>query len=538
MRVVGKGVSGGIAIAPVIHFKRAQLSIENRPVQSTDVELERFEAAQTEAIAQLSHLAAQLKETLGEENALLFEIHQMMLQEPDYLDAVRSAVLTQNLCAEQAVHAVALQFAEAFSQMDDAYMRARAADVQDVSRRVIEILMGVQEGESPTDQPVILLAEDFAPSETARFDSAMVKGLVTSGGAVNSHTAIFARVMGIPAIIGLGESLCDIPEGSLAILDGDTGELHLNPNAELTETYRHKAFRLEVEKDALETYRGKPTQTKAGVPVRLYANIGSLADAERAMVNDAEGIGLFRSEFLFLESADYPTEETQYQAYKAVLETLQGRQVILRTMDIGADKQASYFKLPAEKNPALGLRAIRLCLARPDVFKTQLRAIYRASAHGNAAIMLPMVVCLQEVRQAKALMAQARQELEAEGIPFSAQVPVGVMIETPAAALISDLLAKEVDFFSIGTNDLTQYTLAIDRMNPSVSGCYDKHHEALMRLIALVAHNAKSNGIWAGICGELGADKALSGQFIEMGIEELSVAPNAILSLRKHISKL
>jgi phosphotransferase system enzyme I (PtsI) len=421
--------------------------------------------------------------------------------------------------------------------MDDEYMKARSVDVYDISKRVIEILAGEGQTIAGHDEPVILAADDFTPSETAQLDRSKVLALVSQQGAANSHTAIFARTMGIPAIIGFGAFLSGDLSGKESILDGDTGVLYLDPEPEIIKKLEAKQEELRREKEKLEQLRGKPTLTKSGKPMKLFANIGSVNDAVAALAGDAEGVGLFRSEFLYLGRDEYPDEESQYDSYRKVLEKMEGRQVVIRTLDIGADKQADYFNLPPEENPALGMRAIRICLTRPDIFKTQLRAIYRASAHGNAAIMFPMISSLDELQRAKELAKTVRQELSAKGIPFNAEVPVGIMIETPASAVISDILAKEADFFSIGTNDLTQYTLAVDRQNDSIASFCDTHHEAILRLIKLACDNAHQAGIWCGICGSLGADPALTKTFVEMGLDELSVEPSRILKLRALIAE-
>lgn len=536
--IQGKGVSKGIAIAPARRFHRIQLSFEKRPATDIAAEVARFEAARAKAAKQLGEMAVRLGEVLGKENSLLFEIHQMMLEDLDYQESVEKIITGEGVCAEYAVAETARRFADVFAQMDDEYMQARATDVKDVSRRVLEILSGVQQDAAAIGQPAILVSDDFSPSETVQFDRSTVRGLVTTGGSSNSHTAIFARTMGIPAIIGVGNQLDKIGDGNLLVLDGESGKVHVSPSEVVLAAYREQKRRLECDKKALEAYRGRPARTNSGKVVKLFANIGSVQDAQLALENDAEGIGLFRSEFLYLESEDYPSEDVQYKAYRAVVEKMEKRQVVIRTLDIGADKQAAYFKLPSEENPALGMRAIRVCLTRPEVFKTQLRALYRASIHGDIAIMLPMITSVEEVRRAKAVIEQVKSELGTEGIPFRADVPVGIMVETPAAAIISDLLAQEVDFFSIGTNDLTQYTLAVDRMNDAVSDFCDEHHEAILRLIETVAKNAHEYGIWVGICGELAADEALTRRFVEMEIDELSVAPANILQLRRSICEM
>lgn len=538
MHVRGKGVSAGVAIAPVQQFTRTELITEKVPADDLENELARFESARALAATQLGQLAVELGAIIGEQNSLLFEIHQMMLEDLDYKQSVESIVKNERVSAEYAVSETARQFAAMFSEMDDAYMNARAADVQDVSRRVLEILSGRQKINKLIGQPVILMSNDFAPSETAQFDRAVVKGLITTEGSSNSHTAIFARTMGIPAVIGVPTEMLEQEDGLLAAVDGETGDIYLDPSDEILERCKQKQRVLLQESQELERYRGVPSVTRNGQCVRLYANIGNVEDAELAVSKDAEGVGLFRSEFLYLESKDYPSEEKQFEAYKAVAEKMDGKQVIIRTLDIGADKQADYFELTKEENPALGMRAIRICLTRPAVFQTQIRALLRASAYGNIGIMLPMITSVNEVRRAKGIIREMREELERENVEFDRNIQIGIMVETPAAAVISDLLAKEVDFFSIGTNDLTQYTLAVDRMNSEISEFCDEHHEAVLRLIQMTAEHAHENGIWVGICGELGADLSLTERFLEMGIDELSVNPSSILALRKRVTEI
>ncbi|MDR1231672.1 MAG: phosphoenolpyruvate--protein phosphotransferase [Spirochaetaceae bacterium] len=534
----GKGASGGIAIGRMEFFERVKFEAERRLVNDTGAELARFEAACNTAKDQLDFLVAKTVARLGKKNAELFGVHKMMLEDEDFLDAVNGLIKNDSVCAEYAVVETGRQFAADFEQIDDEYMRARAADVLDVSGRVLGILNGVQRSDIMGQEPVILAADDFSPSETAQFDRSMVLGLATQAGSSNSHTSIFARTMGIPAVIGLGSALSPGLAHSIAALDGDTGLLYTDPKPAVLKDLKEKQSKLLVEVQALERFRGVPTLTKSGRKIKLFANIGSVADADAAVLGDAEGIGLFRSEFLYLECSDYPTEERQYEAYKKTLEKMNGRQVIIRTLDIGADKQAAYFKLPMEENPAMGLRAIRICLTRPDVFKTQLRAIYRASVHGNAAVMLPMINSLEDVRRAKLIVEEVRRELSSERIAFDRNVPIGIMIETPASAVISDLLAREVEFFSIGTNDLTQYTLAVDRQNDAMTEFCDTRHEAIIRLIRMTVENAHKASIEVGICGSLGADPELTKTFVDIGIDELSVVPSAILKLRKNIAEL
>lgn len=539
IQLQGKGVSSGVAFGPLQFLQRDDTPVEKRSIADVDAEIKRFEAARALAATQLAQLSVSMAEKLGQQNSLLFEIHQMMLEDLDYRDSVAGHIKSEKVCSEYAVSETAIEFEEMFRNMDDPYMQERAADVKDVSRRVIQILQGKGEVDSiSTANQVILAADDFVPSETAQLDKTRVLAMATMHGSSNSHTAIFARTMGIPAVIGLGDTLKAEYEGKQIILDGDTGEVIVDPDAATTARFMGKQAEQDKDRTELEAFRGKPTVSADGRSVKLFANIGSPADMGAVLENDAEGVGLFRSEFLYLESSDYPSEEVQFKAYKEVAEKLNGKQVVIRTLDIGADKQASYFNLPHEENPAMGLRAIRICLTRPDIFKTQLRAIYRASAFGNIAIMFPMITSVSEVLRAKEIAAEARSELIAEGISFDKNLPIGIMIETPASAVISDLLAKEVAFFSIGTNDLTQYTLAVDRQNSAIDQFCDTHHEAVLRLIKLVADNAHKNGIWVGICGELGADQGLTQTFLNYGIDELSVAPSSVLPIRRLLSGL
>ncbi|MDR1389639.1 MAG: phosphoenolpyruvate--protein phosphotransferase [Treponema sp.] len=534
----GKGVSGGIAVGRLEFFVRSYFAAERETIKDADAELIRFETARKTAEEQLDQLSAMTVGRLGKENAELFNVHKMMLKDEDFLDSVTGIISEEKLCAEYAVVETGKRFSNDFAEMDDDYMKERAADVLDVAGRVLSILNGGQQNVSQNREPVILASDDFSPSETAQFDRSTVLGLATRQGSGNSHTAIFARTMGIPAVIGLGASLAPDLAHTPAALDGDTGQLYTDPKPAVLSELKKKQAKLQVEIQSLERFRGKPTETKSGRAVRLFANIGSVADADAAVLGDAEGIGLFRSEFLYLERGDYPDEQIQYEAYRRTLEKMKGKQVIIRTLDIGADKQAAYFKLPAEENPALGFRAIRICLARPEVFKTQLRAIYRASLYGNAAIMFPLINSVHDIRRAKKIVEEVRRDLDAEQTAFDRSVPIGIMIETPAAAIISDLLAREVDFFSIGTNDLTQYTLAVDRQNESIQGYCDIHHEAILRLIRMTVENARKAGIPAGICGSLAADPALTQTFVEMGVDELSVVPSAVLRIRRTIAEM
>ena len=534
----GKGVSTGIAIGPLAFFERSSFVVEKKSISDISGEIQRFQAAKQTAAEQLDELATTMADKIGKENALLFEIHRMILDDPDYLDPIINMIETERVCAEYAVLECGKQLARDFAEMEDGYMRERAADMDDVSKRVIAILSGSQQGPSSGNGPVILASDDFSPSETAQFDRARVLALTAQRGAANSHTAIFARTMGIPAIIGLGASLAPGLGGKPVALDGETGVLYVEPDSETLAGLEKKRERLLEERRELEQFRGKPTLTKDGRQIKLFANIGSVTDVEAVLASDAEGIGLFRSEFLYLGREDYPSEDIQYESYRKVVEEMKGKQVIIRTLDIGADKQVDYFNLPTEENPALGMRAIRICLTRPQLFATQLRAIYRASAYGNAAIMFPMISDLEELHRAKRIAKQVREALTEEKIPFNPETPIGIMIETPASALISDLLAKESGFFSIGTNDLTQYTLAVDRQNESIREFCDTHHEAILRLIRMTAENAHKAGIWVGICGMLGADPELTKTFVEMGLDELSVEPSYILNLRRRIAEI
>jgi phosphotransferase system enzyme I (PtsI) len=534
----GKGVSGGIAKGRLVFLKRKSLSVEKRSVDDVSKEVDRFNSARLIASEQLDELSKKMVDTIGRENALLFEIHRMMLEDADYCEPIIKTIETESVCAEYAVNSVGSRLAQEFSGMDDEYMKARSIDVYDVSGRVIGILSGKGQDPAKSEKSVILAADDFTPSETAQLDRGKVLALVSRQGSANSHTAIFARTMGIPAGIGFGAFLSGDLSGKDAILDGETGTLYIDPEPEIIQELEKKQEQRRQEKESLEKMRGKPTLTKDGRKIKLYANIGSVNDAEAALTGDAEGIGLFRSEFLYLDRDDFPNEEIQYETYRQVLEKMGERQVIIRTFDIGADKQVDYLNLPKEENPALGMRAIRICLTRPELFKTQLRAIYRASVHGNAAIMFPMISSRDELLRAKKIAAEVRTELTAKSIPFKENVPIGIMIETPAAAIISDILAAEADFFSIGTNDLTQYTLAIDRQNESIASFCDTHHEAVLRLIRLTCENAHKAGIRTGICGTLGADLSLTKTFVDMGLDELSVEPSYILKLRSRIAEM
>ena len=533
--IQGKGVSAGVGMGPLYFYRRATTEIQRYTVEDADAEWHRFKGAQTGAIEQLGVLAEQARAEAGDEAAMLFETHQMMAEDLDYEEAIENLIVNEKLNAEAAVSDVADQFAAMFAAMDDAYMQARAADVRDVSQRILGILCGVVQGGIASEVPVLLAADDLAPSETIQLDKSKILGFITAGGSGSSHTAILARTMGIPAIVGVGDALKPEYEGRQAIADGGTGALVIDPDDDTrTRLLKKREDQLRLQR-LLETLKGQPNITKDGKTIRVYCNIGSPEDVHAVQVNDGGGIGLFRSEFLYLNSSDYPTEDQQFEAYKSVLSDMDGKEVIIRTCDIGADKQIGYFNLPKEENPAMGMRALRISLTRTDFFKTQLRALFRASAYGKLGIMFPMVTSVWEVREAKRLCEEARRELKKEGIPYSEDVQIGIMIETPAAAICSDRLAKEVDFFSIGTNDLTQYTLACDRQNNDLGRFYDPHHLSVLRLIQLVTENAHKNGIWVGICGELGADLTLTETFLALGVDELSVTPRAVLPLRNAV---
>lgn len=529
--IQGKSIFGGIAIGPIYFFTKEQKQVKRTKIEDAAAEIKRYEDACETAKEQLGELYEKALKEVGESGAQIFEVHQMMLEDDDYNDSVKSIIETQMVNAEYAVATTGDNFAAMFAAMEDEYFQARAVDMKDISERVIDVLMGIGESKS-WDEPSIIVAEDLAPSETVQFDKSKLLGFVTKLGSSNSHTAILARTMNIPALIQI-----DIQEewnGKMAVIDGFSGEFYIDPEPETLEKYQAKKEEQEAHRRLLAEQKGKPTVTKGGKAIKLFANIGSVSDLPAAMSNDAGGIGLFRSEFLYLESETYPTEDEQFKAYKMVVETMAGKKVIIRTLDIGADKQVDYFDLDKEENPAMGLRAIRICLTRPEIFKTQLRALLRASAYGNIAVMYPMIISVEEVRQIKAIMEDVKKELDDAGIAYG-NVEQGIMIETPAAAIISDLLAKEVDFFSIGTNDLTQYTLAIDRQNAKLDEFYDPHHEAVLRMIEMVVDNAHKAGIWAGICGELGADMELTERFLAMGVDELSVSPTFIYPVRQII---
>ncbi len=536
--ITGKGVSNGVAFGPLYFYHRATGDVARRTDADSAVELERFETARKTAMEQLGALYQKAMAEVGEEAATLFETHQMMLDDPDYVESVQGLIEDEHLNAEAAVSDTAEQFAEMFANMDNAYMQARAADVKDVSNRVIGILSGAVEGGIDSDVPVILAADDLAPSETVQLDKSKILGFVTAGGSGNSHTAILARTMGIPAIIGVEDQLKPEFAGKEIFVDGQTGEVVVDADSVTRDRLTHKQSKERALKALLDQLKGKPNETIDGKSVMVYCNIGNPDDIDAVLANDGGGIGLFRSEFLYLQGNDYPTEEEQFIAYKTVAERMGGKRVIIRTLDIGADKQADYFGLDHEENPAMGLRAIRICLTRPEIFKSQLRALYRASAYGKIAIMFPMITSVWEVQEIKRICKNVREELAAEGVAMADYVELGIMIETPSAVMMSDRLAKEVDFFSVGTNDLTQYTLAVDRQGNNLDKFYDSHHPAVLRMLKMAADNAHAAGIWIGICGELGADTSLTETFLALGIDELSVSPSAVLPLRNAIRSL
>ena len=531
----GKGVFGGIAFGKISIYNREEFEIKRYRVEDTDSEIRRYESAKKIAIVQLQSLYEKALQEVGETNAMIFQIHQMMLEDLDYCESIINIIKNQNVNAEYAVGTTSDNFSEMFSSMDDSYMKERAADVRDVSKRLLKILADSLENVVSFNEPSIIAADDLAPSETVQLDKNKVLGFVTMRGSSSSHTAILARTMNIPAIIGVGSQLKDEFDGCEAIIDGYAGDVYINPDHATIQKMREKQEAKERQAALLLELKGRENITLDGRHIEIFANIGNSSDVGAVLQNDAGGIGLFRSEFLYLENDDYPSEDQQFAVYKDVAEKMSGKKVIIRTLDIGADKQVDYFEMPHEENPAMGYRAIRMCLDRLDIFKTQLRALYRASAFGKIAIMFPMIISVDEVKKIKEIIKVVKRELEEDEIQFSNDVELGIMIETPAAAIISDDLAKEVDFFSIGTNDLSQYTLAIDRQNDKLTSIFDSHHKAILRLIKFVADNAHKNGIWVGICGELGADESLTETFLSMGIDELSVSPPYVLGIRKKV---
>lgn len=534
---MGKGVCSGVAIGKLCFVKRDTQKIGRIHIDDSSAELKRVEEATKMAISQLADLYEKALVEVGEQGAVLFQIHQMMLEDADYGDSVKNIIEHQQVNAEYAVAVTSDNFSRMFSEMEDAYMKERAADVKDISNRLLACLAGETQEAIKSEEPVIVAADDLSPSETIQLDKSKILAFVTSGGSTNSHTSILARTMGIPAIVGASE-ICEDMDGLEAIVDGFTGDLFIEPDQETITKLTEKKEEHQRKKDLLLNYKGKPNKTIDGKEIMVYANIGNPSELGAVQQNDAGGIGLLRSEFLYLESEDYPTEEILFDVYKTVAQTMGGKRVIVRTLDIGADKQIGYFDLPKEENPALGMRGIRICLTRTELFKTQLRALYRASAYGKVAIMFPMIASVWEVKKIKEILEEVKQDLREEGVKFDENVEIGIMIETPAAAVISDQLAPELDFFSIGTNDLTQYTLAVDRQNLDIEQFCDTHHEAVLRLIEMTVQNGHKHNTWVGICGELGADTSLTERFLRMGVDELSVSPTAVLELRKVISEI
>lgn len=535
----GKGVFGAVAIGKISVFEKQEVKVKRCHITDTENEKARIEQAKEQAKEQLQQIYEKALKEVGETNAQIFEIHMMMIDDEDYNDSINNIIESQNVNAEYAVAVTADNFAEMFASMDDSYMQARASDVKDISERLIKNLSSGNQETNKTDDKVIICASDLAPSETVSLNKEKVLAFVTANGSSNSHTAILARNMNIPAVIGVGEKfLEEIKNGETAIVDGFTGKVYIDPDSETLEAMQKKQKQDTEKKELLQKLKGKENITLDGTRINIYANIGGVDNIGAVLLNDAGGIGLFRSEFLYLENSDYPTEEQQFQAYKKVLESMAGKKVIIRTLDIGADKQVDYFHLEKEDNPALGYRAIRICLTRPEIFKTQLRALYRASAFGNLGIMFPMITSVKELERIKEICEEVKNELRAEDVEYSENTEIGIMIETPAAAIISDRLAPMVDFFSVGTNDLTQYTLACDRQNPRLEEFCDTHHEAILRLIRMSAENAHKNGAWIGICGELAGDTTLTEEFLRMGIDELSVSPAFVLKVRDTVRNI
>lgn len=530
----GKSVFGGIAIGRISVHKKDEQQVKRVRIEDSEQEILRYRQAKQTAMEQLQGLYQKALKEVGEANAAIFEIHQMMLEDDDYNESVENIIRMQQVNAEYAVASTGDNFAQMFSAMDDDYMRARSADVRDISERVLSVLGGRATGIAASGEPVIIVADDLAPSETVQLNKDLVLSFVTVHGSVNSHTAILARTMSIPALIGTAIPLTDDIDGKVGIVDGKNGCIYVDPDEDTLGRMQQLKLEEQEKKELLQTLKGRENITIDGKKIMLYANIGNSKDLAAVLQNDAGGIGLFRSEFIYLERDAFPTEEEQFQIYRTVAETMAGKPVIIRTLDIGADKKCDYFEMEPEENPAMGCRAIRICLTRPEIFKTQLRALFRASAFGNISIMYPMIISVDELRKIKTIVAEIRQELTEQGVTFG-EPKQGIMIETPAAVMMSEELAKEVDFFSIGTNDLTQYTLAIDRQNPKLDAFYDPHHPAVLRMIQMVVENAHKAGIWAGICGELGADTTLTRRFLDMGVDELSMSPGSILPVRKII---
>ncbi|MBE5938145.1 MAG: phosphoenolpyruvate--protein phosphotransferase [Lachnospiraceae bacterium] len=533
----GISVFGGVAIGKIKVLIKCEQQVKRIRVKDSSLEIERYQGAKKVAIGQLEMLHAKALREVGESGAAIFEVHQMMLEDDDFNEAVENIILSQNVNAEYAVAGAGDNFANIFSAMDDEYMQGRATDVKDISERVISILLGRSDNSDIANEPVIIVAKDLTPSETVQLDKEKVLAFVTEGGSVNSHTAILARTMGIPALVSTDIRIDESLNGKTAVVDGGNGVFYVEPDENIVARMKKKQEENNRKKELLQELKGKETITRSGRKIKLYANIGNIKDLALVMQNDAEGIGLFRSEFIYLERDSFPTEEEQFAIYKTVAETMAGKEIIIRTLDIGADKQCEYFGISPEENPAMGYRAIRICLDRPDIFKVQLRALHRAAAYGNVAVMFPMIISLEEVLAIKKVVKEVREELENEKIPY-ANPQIGLMIETPAAVAVSKILAKEVDFFSIGTNDLTQYTLAIDRQNSVIDKYYDAHHPAILAMIDFVVKNAHKEGIWVGICGELGADTELTETFVAMGIDELSVSPGQVLAVRNKIRNI
>ena len=539
----GNPASRGIAVGRISFLQRSAPAASKQHIDDVEAELNRFEAARVEAIAQLGKLYEMTVEKLGEQNAVVFQIHQMMLDDPEYVDAIRTTIKDEQANAEYAVDATGQRFSDMFSHMDNDYMQGRAADVLDVSHRLCDILhqhAGVSSHHNlvQANEPIILATDDLAPSETVQLDQNLVRGILTSEGSSRSHTVIFARTLGLPAVINIGNQLNKDLEGKLAIVDGGAGVVIIDPDEKTLSIYAERKRTEDALRARLEQFRGKETRTLSGRRIQLFANIGAVSDLDIVKTSDAEGIGLFRSEYIYLSSSDFPTEETQFNIYKETLAAMEGKKVVIRTLDIGADKTADYFMLKPEENPAMGMRAVRICLSRPEIFKTQLRALYRASVYGTLAIMFPMISSVEEVKECLRICKEVQDELTNEGKPFSDHVELGIMIETPASAIISDLLAEYVDFFSIGTNDLTQFTLAVDRQNAEVGRFLNPYHRAVIRLIEITVKNAHKNGIWVGVCGELAADEGFTHELVRIGVDEISVVPSSILMLRARISTL
>lgn len=533
--IQGKGVSKGIAKGPLYFFQRSDTTVTLKVVSDIEAEKARLAVAQEQSIQQLNALAEQCQEDAGEEMAVLFETHAMFVEDEDFVECITSLIDEKSCNAEYAVEQAGIQFAAMFAAMDDAYMQARAADIKDVAKRILNNLLGVVDGGIRSDVPVILAADDLAPSETLQLDKSKILGFVTMGGSGNSHTAILARTMGIPAICGAGEALAESYNGRVGYIDGETGQLIIDPDAMTQAALKEKYEKQQETKKLLETMKGQEDITLDGKKMLLYCNIGSPEDVAAVLANDGQGIGLFRSEFLYLSASDYPTEDEQFEAYRSVAAAMNDQRVVIRTLDIGADKQVDYFDMKKEENPALGVRAIRICLNRPEVFRTQLRALYRASVYGKIAIMFPMITSVWEVKECKRACVSVMKELEAEGIPYDKDTGLGIMIETPSSVFVAEELAKLVDFFSVGTNDLTQYILACDCQANDLGKFFDPHHPALLRAIKMAADAAHKAGIWIGICGELGADISMLPTFLAMGIDELSVSPSAVLPVRAAI---